>query len=280
MKQSIRVLLVDDEKRFALNLARLLQARGFETTVVFNGVEACAAVAASEPYDVVVLDVNMPEMNGIDTLKAVRRTAPESEVIILTGHASLESGIEAIREGAFDYLMKPCDIDDLTTRIQAAHDVEVIKRRPVLWPRNRVEEIAIHVIPRLNPLDPLEAALTEFTRESGENAPDTLFVLDAEGRLKGCVTKRDLINEARQSQPFFALAWSDLLHKPHWLPARPIKAIMQTEVQTAHPQARLTDVANRMITQNFRTMPVVEAGKVIGIVRLQDIFQYVDHQLV
>ena len=141
MNNGIRVLLVDDEERFVLTLARLLKSRGFKVSTALDGFKALEALEKNDGFDVVVLDVKMPGMDGITTLGKIKKKFPNIEVIMLTGHATLESGLQAIREGAFDYLMKPCDIEDITKKIKEACEVERIKNRPMLWPRNPVREI-------------------------------------------------------------------------------------------------------------------------------------------
>ena len=121
MEKLIRVLLVDDDVRFAVNLYKLLKSRNFDVIIASNGFEAIDAVEAeANPFDVVVLDVKMPVLDGIATLKRIKKLVPDIQVIMLTGHATLESGIEAIREGAFDYLLKPCDIEELVIKIEEA----------------------------------------------------------------------------------------------------------------------------------------------------------------
>jgi DNA-binding NtrC family response regulator len=114
------VLLVDDEKDFLDTLVKRLKKRHLEALSATGGREAIAIVN-SEPVDVVVLDVKMPDMNGIDTLREIKRTRPSAEVIMLTGHADLEVAMEGMELGAFDYLMKPVDIDELLYKIQDAY---------------------------------------------------------------------------------------------------------------------------------------------------------------
>jgi DNA-binding NtrC family response regulator len=118
--QGIRVLLVDDEEDFRKTLANRLGKRKFEVSEAPGGMEALDSLAR-QAFDVVVLDVRMPGMDGLEVLKRVKESHPLTEVIMLTGHASVESGIEGMRLGAFDYLMKPCDINDLTVKIQDAY---------------------------------------------------------------------------------------------------------------------------------------------------------------
>ena len=123
--ESFNVLLVDDEGEFLDTLVKRIQKRKVNATGVNSGEEALAFLEKS-PVDVVVLDVRMPGMDGIETLRALKRQHPLTEVIMLTGHASLEVAIEGMELGAFDYLMKPVEIDDLLYKLQDAN-----KRRSI-----------------------------------------------------------------------------------------------------------------------------------------------------
>ena len=124
MGEKIRVLLVDDEQRFVKNLTRILKGRGFDASQALNGREALDMVKKGASFDVVVLDVKMPGMDGIVTLEEIKKWAPDTEVIMLTGHATLSSGTEAMKKGAFDYIMKPCDIEELCEKIREAQEAE------------------------------------------------------------------------------------------------------------------------------------------------------------
>ena len=115
-----KVLLVDDEAHFVETLAKRLSKRDLTILKAFSGAEALQKLDKDSDIDIVVLDVKMPGMNGIETLKAIRNLHPLVEVIMLTGHATVESAIEGMRWGALDYLMKPCDIEVLMTKVQGA----------------------------------------------------------------------------------------------------------------------------------------------------------------
>jgi DNA-binding NtrC family response regulator len=119
------VLLVDDEGEFLDTLVKRIQKRNVNAAGVNSGEDALAYLSRN-PVDVVVLDVRMPGMDGIETLRALKRQYPLTEVIMLTGHASLEVAIEGMELGAFDYLMKPVEIDDLLYKLQDAN-----KRRTI-----------------------------------------------------------------------------------------------------------------------------------------------------
>jgi DNA-binding NtrC family response regulator len=123
--ERFNVLLVDDEREFLETLVKRIQKRNVSATGVTSGEEALAFLEKN-PVDVVVLDVRMPGMDGIETLRALKRQYPLTEVVMLTGHASLEVAIEGMELGAFDYLMKPVEIDDLLYKLQDAN-----KRRSI-----------------------------------------------------------------------------------------------------------------------------------------------------
>ena len=128
-----RILLVDDEERFRTNLQKMLEVQGLTVGAASSGAEALEELKRS-PYDVIVLDIRMPGMDGLATLKEIKSINPEAEVIILSGHASMDAAMEINRLGGYDYLMKPCPLEDLLLKIEAAYekkvDREKSKRQP------------------------------------------------------------------------------------------------------------------------------------------------------
>ena len=116
----IHLLLVDDEQGFVEALARRLVSRGYETAYVYSGEEALRFLDERKSIDVVLLDVKMPGMDGLETLRRIKAIQPLMETIMLTAHATVTTAVEAMRVGALDYLMKPCDISELTAKVEAA----------------------------------------------------------------------------------------------------------------------------------------------------------------
>ena len=114
------VLLVDDESEFLDTLVKRIKKRNVNAYGVASGEEALAFLN-QQPMDVVVLDVRMPGMDGIQALREIKQRYPLIEVIMLTGHASLEVAIEGMELGAFDYMMKPIEIDELLYKLQDAY---------------------------------------------------------------------------------------------------------------------------------------------------------------
>jgi DNA-binding NtrC family response regulator len=116
---SEKVLLVDDETEFLENLSERMSMRGMNVSTADNPASALKAVD-EDSYDAIVLDLQMPDMNGIELLKFIREKHPEMQVILLTGHATLEKGVEAMKLGAMDFMEKPADINALTEKIKKA----------------------------------------------------------------------------------------------------------------------------------------------------------------
>ena len=114
-----KILLVDDEVDFLETLVQRLKKRNVNVTGVQSGEEALRSLD-HQPVDVVVLDVKMPGMEGIQVLKEIKKREPRTEVIMLTGHANVEAAFQGMELGAFDYLIKPVNIEELLKKIQDA----------------------------------------------------------------------------------------------------------------------------------------------------------------
>ena len=135
----IKLLLVDDEVEFMETLMRRMKKREMDVAGVSSGEEALAYLSHN-PVDVVVLDVRMPGMDGVQTLREIKKQMPLIEVIMLTGHASLEVAIEGMEIGAFDYLMKPISIDDLLYKVQDAYKKKSLHEQKILSMQRAVQK--------------------------------------------------------------------------------------------------------------------------------------------
>jgi DNA-binding NtrC family response regulator len=118
--EPIRVLLVDDEEDLSLVLAERLQMRGFVADGVISGQEALRLIE-NKDYDVMVVDIKMPGLDGLELMKRIKARNPRTQIILFTGHGSAREAESALGDGAYDYLVKPIDIDDLITKIREAH---------------------------------------------------------------------------------------------------------------------------------------------------------------
>lgn len=119
-----KVLLVDDEVPFVDAMLKRLSKRDFEIFTAYSGQEALDLLEHNHFIDIVVLDVKMPGMDGIATLKEIKQRFPLLEVIMLTAHATVESAIDGMKLGAFDYLMKPAEIDELVDKVKKAEKIK------------------------------------------------------------------------------------------------------------------------------------------------------------
>lgn len=122
-----RVLIVDDEPDFVETIVKRLKGKGLEVEGVLNGKDAIALLDKSE-FDVCVLDVKMPGMDGLETLSEMKKKNSLMEVIMLTGHGSVESGIRGLQLGAYDYIMKPVPFGDLLQKITQAYERKVLEK--------------------------------------------------------------------------------------------------------------------------------------------------------
>lgn len=117
--EGIKLLLVDDEQAYVRILSKRLTKRGFDVTAAFSGIQGIQALRKQD-FDVAVLDLKMEDMDGIEVLKIFKKMSPHLSVIMLTGHGSEQAAREGVEFGAFDYLLKPCELEDLVERIKTA----------------------------------------------------------------------------------------------------------------------------------------------------------------
>lgn len=119
IKIPAKVLIVDDEKDFVEMFSLRLETQGEKVSVAYSG-ESALKILNEKPIDVVILDIRMPGMDGISTLRQIKTLHPIVEVILLTGHGSTETAVEGMKLGAFDYLMKPADAEEIKIKIENA----------------------------------------------------------------------------------------------------------------------------------------------------------------
>ncbi|MBA2881996.1 DNA-binding response OmpR family regulator [Desulfosalsimonas propionicica] len=119
MTDSIKVLLVDDEEEFVTTLAERLEMRGFDPSIATSGDQALSMVQ-DKAFDLIVLDLMMPGIGGLEVMKQIKSANPDMPIILLTGQGSTKEGMEGMNQGAFDFLMKPLDIEELISQIHEA----------------------------------------------------------------------------------------------------------------------------------------------------------------
>ena len=119
-----KILIVDDEEKFLSYLSKRLEMREYNVDTSLSGEDALEKVRQHN-FDVIILDVLMPGIDGIEALREIKKAKPFIEVIMLTGHASVEAGVEGMRLGAYDYVMKPCEAEELISKINKAYERKV-----------------------------------------------------------------------------------------------------------------------------------------------------------
>lgn len=120
IKIPAKVLIVDDEKDFVEMFSLRIKEAGHKVFAAYNGKECLDFLAGQQDIDVVVLDIKMPGMDGIETLQEIKKNHPIVEVILLTGHGTIETAVEGMKLGAYDYLLKPADFEDFKAKLEGA----------------------------------------------------------------------------------------------------------------------------------------------------------------
>ncbi len=296
MADKIRVLMVDDEERFRETTAKLLTNRGFETTIAGSGEEAIEIIQ-NKPHDVVVLDIKMPGMDGHQALSKIKHLQPDAQVIMLTGHGTPNSARAALTQDAFDYLSKPCDIDILTAKINAAYLEKKGEGKKGGRREKKVRDIMIHVEDYSKVLvddtvkDAVSILLASFNKfiSSGrlmETGHRSLLVYDRSGKLTGILSITDLMRALRpaylsaakpsmaDSMQYSAMFWEGLFTtQARALANKKVGEIMSDTPLSVDQDSNLMEVANLMFTSRIRRLIVTDlAKKVVGVVREQEIF--------
>lgn len=138
---ALHLLLVDDEEQFLSTTKKLLEKRGVDTITCTNGFDALE-ILRKRRIDVVVLDIKMPGIDGIDVLTRIKRDHPAVEVILLTGHASVESAVEGLKLGAFEYLTKPSRVSEIMAKVEEAFERKRAKEEKAR--KNKFDNIIRH----------------------------------------------------------------------------------------------------------------------------------------
>ncbi len=292
MEKKIKVLMVDDEAQFRATTNKILTRRGFDTVMAESGNAAIEKL--SENPDVVILDIKMAGMDGIETLKVIKKRKPDLPVIMLTGHGDESSAMEAYKEGAFDYLTKPCDIDVMVGKIRDAHKKQVVPKEST---EKSVADIMIPIAEytTVTGETTVKAAIAEIkksftTRISTSKIMETghrsVIVLDeATRRVKGVLTIADLMKmimpgylfapkpslaDTIQYSPMFwkGMFTSDIRRNA----SLKVSEVMSPAPHMIEGDASLMEATYMMVQNRVRRLLVTVGGEVAGIVREQDVF--------
>ena len=193
MRKKTKILVVDDDPNLRKTLSDILRVKGYETAAVGTGAEAIAT-ATHEAVSLALIDLMLPDMHGIEVMERIKAVSPLTEAIILTGHASMDTAIEATNRGAFSYLLKPYQMDDLLRNIR--HGVE----------RQQAQEEILRLasFPRLNPIPVIEldsaGELTYANPAAGKLFPDLTSIGHLHPLLNGLAETITTLRQSRQQE--------------------------------------------------------------------------------
>jgi len=289
----IKVLIVDDEDAFRAATTIILKKRGFEAVAVGSGAEAIEEVKR-RALDVVILDVQMPGMDGNRALAEIKKIKPELQVIMLTGHGTPDSMVKGLREGVFDYLAKPCDIDMLAKKIRAAY----AKEKPVAHEEPRVRDVMVPLFSfstvreDCTVAEAIEVILRSFqtimtTTTVHESLHRSTLILDSHHQVVGVLSFTDLL-EGLQPQYMRLLKerplMADSIHVHPFafsgmftvmardLTKKKVRELMSQAPPTIDADDNLMQAASRLLELKVRRLLVMEDDRAVGVIREQDLF--------
>ena len=283
--------MVDDEKRFRETTQKILSKKGFETILAESGEDALEKMVQNP--DVVILDIKMPGMDGHETLAQIKKFKPDLPVIMLTGHGDKPSARQALVEGAFDYLSKPCDIDLLAEKVKEACRR---KDRSAVYEEARVCDVMIPIsdYTTINETKTIQEAIDALTvsftsklatSQLMETGHRSILVVDTQGGVKGILTIRDMLEMMMPgylSAPKPSLADSIVYSPMFWtgmfttgireMKTKGIREVMSPSPLSIDGGSNLMEAAYMMVYNNERRLLVKVAGKTAGVIREQDLF--------
>lgn len=291
MNRKIKVLMVDDERQFRATTEKILRRKGFETVMAASGEEAVDKLG--EKPDVVILDIKMPGMDGHETLRKIKKRVPDLPVIMLTGHGAMPSAVASHEQGAFDYLSKPCDIDLLAAKIGDAYKYGRTSEKEE---ENQVRAVMVPIAAytTIGEQQTVGEAILELkasfaskmsTSRIMETGHRSILVMDDAGTVRGILAIRDLLDlimppylsapkpSTADSIQYSPLFWSGMFSQTiREKAAMPVGEAMSPVPLTIGGTANLMEAAHMMVDHNARRLAVVDAGRVIGVIREQDLF--------
>ncbi len=291
MMSQIKVLMVDDEKRFRDTTKKILNKKGFETIVAESGEDALEKM--DQNPDVVILDIKMPGMDGHETLEKIKEIKSDLPVIMLTGHGAMPSAKEALGQGAFDYLSKPCDINLLAEKIKEACQ---IKDKSSLPRERSVVDIMIPIAEYStieedkSIKDAINLLKRSFitrmaTSRLMETGHRSILVVNKSNQVQGTLTIRDLmemIMPGYLSAPKPSLADSIEYSPMFWkgmftmgiqsMKDTPLIDVMSPSPPAIDGKANLMEAAYLMLEASQRRLTVTMSGKTVGVIREQELF--------
>ncbi len=275
----LNVLLVDDEDDFRRATIQVLERRGFKVMEAANGSAALTAVRRERP-DIVLLDLKMPGMSGIETLQEIRRLHEDLPVIILTGHGDFDSALAGIKLEIVDFLQKPIDADQLGNHIR-----NLLEREAQVPLRERtIAElmVPISIYPRLYGDDPVSVALETLRKSFFQPAMEgshggqlrSALVYDRKGKFLGLIRFADLLKLVLPSflkdSPYTTFFTGMFLAQCKLIGKRSLRDLME-ELIFVEANAPLMEAVQLMVNHHLVNLPVMKGGELVGILRERDV---------
>jgi DNA-binding response OmpR family regulator len=308
------ILLVDDEVSFVETMAKRLIKRKFATLTAFSAEECLEKLAANQDLDVIVLDIKMPGMDGIAALKEIKKVSPLTEVIMLTGHATIESAIEGMKLGAYDFLRKPCDFEELVGKLEgAAKKKQAHKEKIDAWKSFMksstlkglmvpLEEYATVSADAniLEAINALEVAQKAFDPKRYRHR--AVLVIDKKNRVVGKLSQHDIIqalepqymeSKAHKKGALEHLGFGQKFIESVSLQYRDwdkplqnlykkaleqkVKSFMYkpTEGEYINVSATMDETIHQLIIGKHHSLLVTDGAVIVGVVRLTDVFEFI-----
>jgi FixJ family two-component response regulator len=312
------IMLVDDEVPFVETMAKRLATRNIDTITAFSAEEGLEKLTKNKNLDVIVLDIKMPGMDGIEALKEIKKTSPLIEVILLTGHATIESGIDGMKLGAYDFLKKPCDIEELVSKIEEATKKKRMQDEKIgAWENfmetSTLEELMVpleeyatvsedaNILEAINALDDAQKAF-----DPKRYRHRAVLVLNTEKRVVGKLSQHDIIqalepeyieSKKRKHSALdhlgFGRKFIESVSLQYNMWDKPLqnlykKALEQkvksfmykpTEGEYIKVSATMNDTIHQIIVGKHHSLLVTDGTDIVGVVRLTDVFEFIHLRL-
>ncbi len=312
------IMLVDDEVSFVETTAKRLAKRNIEIITAFSAEEGLEKLRTNQNLDVIVLDIKMPGMDGIEALKEIKTISPLTEVIILTGHATIESAIDGMKLGAYDFLKKPCDFEELVSKVEEAtkkkqaHE-EKIDAWKSFMKTSTLEELMVPLAEYatvsedaniLEAINALEDAQKAFDPKRYRHR--AVIVLNKQKQVVGKISQHDIIQalepkykETKERKKGaldhfgFGRKFIESVSQQYSTWDKPLqnlykKALEQkvksfmykpTEGEYIKVSATMNEAIHQLIIGKHHSLLVRNGSDIVGIVRLTDVFEFIHLRL-
>jgi DNA-binding response OmpR family regulator len=308
------VMLVDDEISFVETTAKRLAKRSLDVITAFSAAEGLEKLAANPDLDVIVLDIKMPGMDGIEALKEIKKVSPLTEVIMLTGHATIESAIEGLKLGAYNYLKKPSDIEELVSQLESATKKKRAHEQKIdAWKSFQKSSTLKGIMVPLKEYATVsqDANILEAIKalEDAQKAFDpkryrhrAVLVTDKQNRVVGKLSQHDIIQALEPQYKEYkahkkgaldhlgfgskfieavSLQYSQWdkplqnLYKKAF--EQKVKTFMYkpTEGEYINVSASMDETIHQLIIGKHHSLLVTDGPAIVGVVRLTDVFEFI-----